>query len=66
MKSSLLHQLICVILTVSFAMTPPTASWACTRILWNNNQLAIVVGRTMDWPESTLPILTILPPFFSF
>ena len=34
---------------------------ACTRILWNNNRLAVVVGRTMDWPESTDPILTALP-----
>lgn len=34
---------------------------ACSRILWNDNQLAVVVGRTMDWPESTEPILTVLP-----
>jgi len=34
---------------------------ACTRILWNNNKLAVLTGRTMDWPESTDPILTVLP-----
>jgi choloylglycine hydrolase len=34
---------------------------ACTRILWNNNKLGVVVGRTMDWPESTEPVLTVLP-----
>jgi len=34
---------------------------ACTRVLWNDNKLAVVVGRTMDWPESTQPILTVLP-----
>ena len=34
---------------------------ACTRILWNNNKLAVVVSRTMDWPESTQPVLTIFP-----
>jgi penicillin V acylase-like amidase (Ntn superfamily) len=34
---------------------------ACTRVLWNNNKLAVVVGRTMDWPESTQPILTVFP-----
>lgn len=34
---------------------------ACSRILWNNNGLAIVVGRTMDWPESTEPVLTVFP-----
>ncbi len=33
----------------------------CTRILWNDNKLAIVVGRTLDWPESTEPVLTVFP-----
>jgi penicillin V acylase-like amidase (Ntn superfamily) len=33
----------------------------CTRVLWNDNGLAVVTGRTMDWPESTEPILTVLP-----
>lgn len=37
------------------------SSDACTRILWNNNKLAVIVGRTMDWPESTEPILTVMP-----
>lgn len=39
----------------------PSAAQACTRILWNNNKFAVVVGRTMDWPESTEPILTVFP-----
>ena len=34
---------------------------ACTRVLWNDNKLAVLAGRTMDWPESTEPILTVLP-----
>lgn len=33
----------------------------CTRILWNNNKLAVISGRTMDWPESTQPALVVLP-----
>jgi penicillin V acylase-like amidase (Ntn superfamily) len=33
---------------------------ACTRVLWNQGG-PVLVGRTMDWPESTQPILTILP-----
>ncbi len=37
------------------------AAQACSRILWNDNELAVVVGRTMDWPESTEPVLTVLP-----
>jgi hypothetical protein len=40
-------------------LAAPQIADACTRILWNNNKLA--VGRTMDWPESTHPILTMLP-----
>ena len=34
---------------------------ACTRVLWNNNGFAVMVGRTMDWPESTQPTLVVLP-----
>ena len=34
---------------------------ACTRVLWNNNKLAVISARTMDWPESTEPILTVFP-----
>ncbi len=34
---------------------------ACTRILWNNNKLAVFVGRTMDFPVTTEPVLTVLP-----
>lgn len=34
---------------------------ACTRVLWNDNGFAVMVGRTMDWPESTEPALTIFP-----
>ncbi|QDS89230.1 Penicillin acylase precursor [Rosistilla ulvae] len=38
-----------------------TTVQACSRILWNSNKLAVVVSRTMDWPTSTEPILTLLP-----
>lgn len=34
---------------------------ACTRVLWNDNGLAVVVGRTMDWPESTERVPTVFP-----
>lgn len=27
----------------------------CTRVLWNTNDIAVLFGRTMDWPESTEP-----------
>ncbi len=34
---------------------------ACSRILWNDNKLGVYTARTMDWPESTQPILTVFP-----
>lgn len=37
------------------------AADACTRILWNDNKLAVVVGRSMDWPVSTEPKITVFP-----
>jgi penicillin V acylase-like amidase (Ntn superfamily) len=42
-------------------LAAPRLADACTRVLWNSNKLAVLVGRTMDWPESTDPILTVLP-----
>jgi choloylglycine hydrolase len=33
----------------------------CSPILWNDNGLAVISARTMDWPESTQPVLTVLP-----
>ena len=29
----------------------------CTRVLWNSNDLAVLTGRSMDWPESTQPLI---------
>ena len=53
------HQLAALGLTFTLAAAAPVAE-ACTRILWNDNNLGVFVSRTMDWPESTEPILTIL------
>jgi choloylglycine hydrolase len=30
-------------------------------VLWNDNDLGVFSGRTMDWPESTEPVLTVAP-----
>jgi penicillin V acylase-like amidase (Ntn superfamily) len=38
-----------------------TTADACTRILWNNNKLGVYAGRTMDFPVSTEPVITVLP-----
>ena len=48
-------------LAVMATLTPSATTFACTRVLWNNGGPAILAGRTMDWPESTEPILTVLP-----
>ncbi|MDO8267786.1 MAG: linear amide C-N hydrolase [Moraxellaceae bacterium] len=49
------------LLCTAIVLAPIQSSLACTRILWNENKLATVVGRTMDWPESTEPVLTVFP-----
>ncbi|TXI49370.1 MAG: linear amide C-N hydrolase [Mycobacterium sp.] len=33
----------------------------CTRVLWNTNDLAVLTGRSMDWPESTEPLIVAFP-----
>ena len=38
-----------------------SGSLACTRILWNENRFGVLVARSMDWPESTEPVLWFLP-----
>lgn len=56
------HKVLSAVLALAVAAPyfSQTAA-ACTRILWNDNDYAIMVGRTMDWPESTEPVLTVLP-----
>ena len=49
-------------LLVALAMTIAIApAMACTRILWNEPGTPVLIGRTMDWPTSTDPVLTVLP-----
>ncbi len=43
------------------ALLVPITADACTRILWNTNDLAVFAGRTMDFPVSTEPVITVLP-----
>ncbi|MCI0467507.1 MAG: linear amide C-N hydrolase [Beijerinckiaceae bacterium] len=59
MRMAKLSRSIAVILLFQ-AFLPEFAS-ACSRILWNDNKLPVAVGRTMDWPESTEPVLTVFP-----
>jgi len=45
---------------ILFANPLITLAEACTRVLWNQGG-NVLAGRTMDWPESTQPVLTVLP-----
>jgi penicillin V acylase-like amidase (Ntn superfamily) len=49
------------VLATTIACGALQSAAACTRVLWNNNKLAVLASRTMDWPESTEPVLTVLP-----
>ncbi|MCE9624239.1 MAG: linear amide C-N hydrolase [Deltaproteobacteria bacterium] len=42
-------------------LVAPSVSSACTRVLWNDSGMPVLVGRTMDWPESTQPKIWVLP-----
>lgn len=57
----LMHRTSLLAATAALALLSAPLADACTRILWNDNDLAVMVGRTMDWPESTEPILTAFP-----
>jgi choloylglycine hydrolase len=48
-------------LVLGAAVATSNVADACTRILWNDNDYAVMFGRTMDWPESTEPVLTVFP-----
>ena len=44
----------------ALALASVPSAEACTRVL-SNDKGPVLVGRTMDWPESTEPVLTVLP-----
>lgn len=50
---------VCTLLCASIVGLALPTVLACTRVLWNTNKLAVVVGRTMDWPTTTDPITTV-------
>lgn len=55
------HRSISALLGLSLALASVHSAYACSRVLWNDNKLAVVVGRTMDWPQSTDPVITVFP-----
>ncbi|MFN3349389.1 linear amide C-N hydrolase [Pseudorhodoplanes sp.] len=61
LKNVLVKSLVVACGTAIGAFAFVQAADACSRILWNDNKLAVVVSRTMDWPESTEPKLVVFP-----
>ena len=59
-EHSFFSRLLAALLICTLAV-PFQSVFACTRILSNKNPRYIVVGRSMDWPESTHAILTVFP-----
>ena len=55
------HALACTTAFVMLIAPLVSTANACTRILWNTNKLAVFAGRTMDFPVSTEPVITVLP-----
>ncbi|MDX2086959.1 MAG: linear amide C-N hydrolase [Kofleriaceae bacterium] len=54
-----LTSLLACALATSIVAAP--IATACTRVLWNDNDKAVLVARTMDWPESTQPEIIVFP-----
>ena len=55
------HPFVSGLMAVALTATSFESVNACTRVLWNDNKLAVVAGRSMDWPESTEPLLVVFP-----
>lgn len=49
------------VLAVAVMLIASGPASTCTSVLWNDNGFAVMVGRTMDWPGSTEPVLTVFP-----
>lgn len=54
-------RLLLAVAVLCTGLVSASTSYACSRILWNTNKLAVVTSRSMDWPESTEPTLVVFP-----
>lgn len=50
-----------VVLSVALLIASAGAAQACTRVLWNDNPIAVLASRSMDWVGSSQPRLVVLP-----
>jgi penicillin V acylase-like amidase (Ntn superfamily) len=56
-----LYRAIGVGVVVAATGTSLSPAAACSRVLNNASKLGVFSSRTMDWPETTEPVLTVLP-----
>jgi penicillin V acylase-like amidase (Ntn superfamily) len=61
MKRGLRAIALAVATAAVVSLTLPAAAEACTRVLWNDNEFAVMASRSMDWVGSSQPRLTVLP-----
>lgn len=52
--------ILAALITVLPLISPAVAN-ACTRVLWNDNGIAVMASRSMDWTGSSKPRLVVLP-----
>lgn len=57
-RNTIVYTVLCALTVCVFAAAPAVGG---TRILWNENTVVPVVGRTMDAPTPTQPMLTVFP-----
>ncbi len=50
-----------VVLLLIGSIVGAPAALACTRILWNDNSIAVLSSRSMDWEGTSKPMLNVLP-----
>lgn len=50
-----------VVILLTLGLLASTAAFACSRVLWNDNDLAVIVGRNMDWFEDIRSNMWVLP-----
>lgn len=52
---------IAVVAVAALSIAAPEAAHACTRILWNDNNVAVIASRNADWMTPTEPVLIASP-----
>lgn len=56
-----MKRLFCCVAALMVSLIGTPAAQSCSRILWNDNGLAVIVGRNMDWFEDIRSNMWILP-----